>query len=79
LQWRIVAAEGKDSVLAIALGKDIKGRLSLVLYAVSIPVAFIAPWISNAVYLVVALIWFIPDRRIERILASAGREGADTH
>jgi len=67
----IVASEGPDSLLARAVGKDRKGVISLVLYAVAIPVAFINPWISQAFYASVALMWLIPDRRIERLIGNA--------
>ncbi len=60
---------GKDSKLAIALGKDYKGIVSMVAYLIAIPMAFVNPWISCALYVLVAIMWFIPDRRIERVLA----------
>jgi uncharacterized membrane protein len=65
LQRAIVARDGRSSALAVALGSDRKGNVSLALYAVSIPLAFLQPWISIALYLAVALMWFVPDRRIE--------------
>jgi uncharacterized membrane protein len=65
LQWAIVARNGRSSALAVALGSDRKGKLSLAAYAASIPLAFLQPWISIALYVVVALIWLVPDRRIE--------------
>jgi uncharacterized membrane protein len=67
----IVASEGPDSLLARAVGKDRKGVISLVLYAVAIPLAFVNPWISQAFYVSVALMWLIPDRRIERLIGTA--------
>jgi uncharacterized membrane protein len=69
LQGRIIAAEGPDSVLHRAIGRDWKGRASLVLYAGAILAASIAPWISQALYVLVALMWLVPDRRIEKALA----------
>ncbi|HUB43503.1 MAG TPA: TMEM175 family protein [Acetobacteraceae bacterium] len=67
LQSIIVRIEGPDSALAAAIGRrDTKGRISLALYIVAIAAAFIDPAISDACFVVVALIWFIPDRRIER-------------
>jgi uncharacterized membrane protein len=51
-----------------ALGSDIKGKISPLLYAAAIPLAFVLPWLSIAIYVLVALIWLIPDRRIERAL-----------
>jgi uncharacterized membrane protein len=68
LQGRIVADLGKNSKLASALGGDWKGKLSPVLYAAAIVCSFIQPWIAAFIYLGVALMWLIPDRRIERFL-----------
>jgi uncharacterized membrane protein len=64
----IIAAEGKDGVLAKAVGKDLKGKISVGSYLASLPLAFFNPWISCAIFVVVALMWFIPDRRIERYI-----------
>ena len=61
----IVAEHGPDSQLAQALGRDRKGKLSLVLYAIAIPLAFVNQWISDAIYVAVAAIWLVPDTRIE--------------
>jgi len=69
LQLAIIAKQGQDSVLASALGSDWKGKLSPLLYLVAIPLAFLSPWISNGLFVLVAMIWFVPDRRIERVLA----------
>jgi uncharacterized membrane protein len=78
LQRQILRAEGPQSVLAAALGHDIKGKLSPLLYALAIGAAFMHPEIADALYLLVALTWLIPDRRIERALTQAepGRGGA---
>jgi uncharacterized membrane protein len=66
LQAAIVAANGGgDSKLATAVGSDFKGKASLALYVASVPLAFVNSWISVAIYIFVALIWFVPDRRIE--------------
>jgi uncharacterized membrane protein len=62
----ILAHEGPKSKLRTALGSDFKGKMSVVIYAVAIPLAFVNPWIAAAVYVSVALWWLIPDRRIER-------------
>jgi uncharacterized membrane protein len=75
LQRTIMAAQGRGSLLAVAVGGDLKGKLSPVLYAVAIPSAFVHPAIAGALYVVVALLWLIPDRRIERALAA--REEGD--
>ncbi len=68
LQARITASEGKDSLLARMYGSNIKGKLSLLLYALAIPFAFLLVWISDAIFVAVALVWFVPDRRIEKAL-----------
>jgi uncharacterized membrane protein len=68
LQKAIMRTHGERSVLARALGSDIKGKLSPLLYAAAIPLAFFLPWVSMAIYVLLALIWLIPDRRIEHAL-----------
>ena len=68
LQNRIIASVGCDSKLAASIGRDIKGRLSPICYAAAIPAAFFRPWIASAIYVGVALMWIIPDRRIERVV-----------
>jgi uncharacterized membrane protein len=65
---RTLIALHSNTTLALALGKDFKGKISPVLYAVAIPLAFVAPGVSMAIYVAVAILWFIPDRRIERTL-----------
>ena len=69
LERALIAHHGKDSVLAIAIGHDVKGIASLVLYVAAIALSFASPWIAIAIYVLVAIMWLIPDRRIERILA----------
>jgi uncharacterized membrane protein len=69
LQTAIVGAQGEDSVLPEALGRDVKGKLSPALYAVAIPLAFANRWVAVALYVVVALMWLVPDRRLESRLA----------
>jgi uncharacterized membrane protein len=70
LQKLIVAAQGgRESDLAQALGNDWQGRASIVIYVVAVALAFVVPWVSAALYIVVALIWLIPDRRLERLLS----------
>jgi uncharacterized membrane protein len=69
LQQLIIAAQGRDSLLKQAVGSDWKGKLSPVLYAAAIPLAFWWHWISLGLYVFVALIWLVPDRRIEHVLA----------
>ena len=69
LPQAILADQGPDFSLALALGRDWKGKLSLLIYVAAIPLAFVNPRISNALYIVVALWWVVPDRRIEQALA----------
>jgi uncharacterized membrane protein len=69
LQAAIVAADGPDSPVARAVGADRKGLLSRILYLAGVVGSFWRPWIGWTCYIVVALIWFVPDRRIERVLA----------
>jgi uncharacterized membrane protein len=65
LQRQIIAANGRDSRLAVAVGADRKGKLSVALYVAAIVLAFVRPWIAIALYVAVALLWLVPDRRIE--------------
>jgi uncharacterized membrane protein len=69
LQAAIVRVNGVDSSLARALGADVKGKISPLLYIAGIGLAFVIPWLSIALYTLVALMWLIPDRRIERAIA----------
>ncbi len=71
LQTVIVRREGADSALAHALGRDRKGKASPILYAAGIGIAFVNRWVSVAIYVAVALLWLIPDRRLERLFPSA--------
>jgi uncharacterized membrane protein len=66
LQRAIIAKEGRESLLAQAVGKDWKGKLSPLLYLAAIPLAFVSSWIAAGLYVFAALLWFIPDPRIER-------------
>jgi uncharacterized membrane protein len=70
LSHALIALHGRESVLAVAIGEDLKGRVSLVAYLTAIGLAFINPWVACGVYVLVAILWLIPDRRIERILAN---------
>lgn len=67
LQGRIIASQGPDSRLRRAVGKDVKGKLSLALYAVAIVLASVNCWISIGIYVLAALMWLVPDRRIEKL------------
>jgi uncharacterized membrane protein len=68
LQAKIISSQGADSILKKAIGNDWKGKLSLLLYASAIPLAFWWQWVSLGLYVLVALLWLIPDRRIENVL-----------
>jgi len=68
LQNTIIARQGPGSTLAAAVGRDVKGKLSAALYVVAIPLAFFHEWISDAIYVFVAVMWLVPDRRIESVL-----------
>jgi uncharacterized membrane protein len=65
LQSVIIADQGRHSKLAAAVGQDLKGKISLILYAVAVPLAFVHEWAADAIYVAVALMWLVPDRRIE--------------
>jgi uncharacterized membrane protein len=72
LQRAILRQEGPSSVLAKAVGRDVKGKISPLLYAIAIGAAFVTPVIAGALYVTVALIWFVPDRRIVRAIELNG-------
>jgi uncharacterized membrane protein len=74
LQSQILAAHGPDSELKVALGKDLKGKVSPLLYSIAIAFAFVSRWVSVCIYVFVALMWLVPDRRIESLYAEAGSE-----
>ncbi len=73
LQRAILARHGPASLLAAAVGRDLKGKLSPVSYLAAVGLAFVSTWIANAIYLGVAVLWLVPDRRIERALAEQGK------
>jgi TMEM175 potassium channel family protein len=66
----LIRAQPGEALLAEAIGNDIKGKVSPLIYVVSIPIAFVAPWVSFGLFVIVALLWIIPDQRIERRIAS---------
>jgi uncharacterized membrane protein len=70
LQAIIIRHQGEGSLLAKAIGRDRKGLLSPLLYAAAIPASFFVPWIAGAIYVGVALLWLVPDRRIERTIGA---------
>ena len=73
LQQLIISSQGAKSVLKTAVGGDWKGRVSPILYAIAIPMAFVSRWVSLGIYVFVALVWLVPDKRIERIVAATER------
>ncbi|GFO68213.1 hypothetical protein GMLC_17920 [Geomonas limicola] len=73
LQRAIIRSQGTDSLLAKAVGRDVKGKLSSILYASAVLLAYLSPWCSAALYIIVALMWLIPDRRIEKVLMTGER------
>jgi uncharacterized membrane protein len=68
LQSSLIKRDGNSSLLAVAVGGDFKGRISPVLYLIAIPMALVNRWLAGAIYVSVALVWLIPDRRIERVI-----------
>ena len=73
LQTRIISNHGSDSILARAIGNDLKGKISPILYLLAICLSWISGWISEGIYILVAFIWLIPDRRIEVIFREEER------
>jgi uncharacterized membrane protein len=71
LQLAIIHREGRHAALAHAIGRDLKGKLSPLFYLVAIGCAFVVPWVSVALYVLVAAIWLVPDRRIEKTVPEA--------
>ncbi len=70
LQRSIIRQQGRESLLAKAVGNDWKGKLSIALYLAAIPLAFVSPWLASGIYVAVAVLWIVPDRRIERAVTS---------
>jgi uncharacterized membrane protein len=66
LTLTLLSIHSRESVLSLALGRDFKGKISMVIYLVAIPLAFVKPWLGYAIYVLVAVMWLVPDRRIER-------------
>jgi uncharacterized membrane protein len=69
LSRTLISIHERDSVLATAVGRDFKGKISVVIYLVAIPLAFVSSWIAGGLYVAVAIVWLVPDRRIERTLS----------
>jgi uncharacterized membrane protein len=70
LQLQIIASQGPDSLLKKAVGRDWKGKLSPIMYLAAMPLAFLSPPVAQIIYVVVAIVWLVPDRRIEKVLVS---------
>jgi uncharacterized membrane protein len=77
LETMLVRAEGEHSVLRTAVGSDVKGKISPVLYCLGIGASFASRWIAVAVYVGVALMWLVPDRRVERHVSQAAAKHGD--
>ncbi|HWB53742.1 MAG TPA: TMEM175 family protein, partial [Tepidisphaeraceae bacterium] len=77
LQHTILSAPHGNRVLAAAIGKDLKGKISPLIYAAAIGLSFVSQWIACGLYVLVALIWLVPDRRIERAIDAAEKDGGD--
>ncbi len=73
LQMSIIAENGRDSAFATAVGSDLKGKLSPAIYAVAIPLAFVNRWIALSLYVVVSLVWLVPDRRLASAINGVSR------
>jgi len=71
LELAIIRAQGPDSILKKAVGRDLKGKLSPVLYVLAIVATLVSTWIAETIYVIVALVWLIPDRRIEKVLSDS--------
>ena len=69
LQHAIIRTQGQASILAMAIGRDLKGKLSPVLYVMAIALAFVRTWMADLLFVLVAVAWIVPDRRIERLMA----------
>lgn len=79
LQGMILKKHGKNSILAEAVGKDYKGKISPVLYIIGIVMSFINEWVAGGMYVLVAIIWLIPDKRIERTIYNHEGQHTNTH
>jgi uncharacterized membrane protein len=76
LQWTLLRVEGRSSVLATAVGRDLKGKVSPLLYCIGIALSFADRWLGLAVYVVIALMWLVPDRRVERAMTAQRSDAA---
>ncbi len=76
LQRAILKAHGQNSLLGAALGRDIKGKLSSALYVLAVACAFVSPWVADGLFALVALMWLVPDRRIEKAISDMPKDAA---
>jgi uncharacterized membrane protein len=77
LQWTLLRVEGRSSLLATAVGRDLKGKVSPALYCIGIALSFADRWLGLAVYVVIALMWLIPDRRVERAVTASQQSAGE--
>jgi uncharacterized membrane protein len=78
LQWTLLAVEGRNSLLATAVGRDLKGKVSPALYCIGIALSFADRWLGLAVYVVIAMMWLVPDRRVERAITASQQSAGDS-
>ena len=79
LTHALIALHGRDSLLATAVGRDVKGIVSGMIYLVAIPLAFVTSWVAGGLYVLVTIIWLVPDRRIETTLVRGSSAGYEKH
>jgi len=79
LTHALIALHGRDSLLATAVGRDVKGIVSGMIYLVAIPLAFVTSWVAGGLYVLVTIIWLVPDRRIETTLVRGSSAGYEQH
>jgi uncharacterized membrane protein len=77
LQWTLLRVEGRDSLLGTAVGRDLKGKASPLLYCMGVGLSFADRWLGLAIYVVIALMWLIPDRRVERAMTASQQSAGD--
>jgi uncharacterized membrane protein len=78
LQWTLLRVEGRNSLLGTAVGRDLKGKVSPALYCIGIALSFADRWLGLTVYVVIALMWLIPDRRVERAITASQQSAGDS-
>jgi uncharacterized membrane protein len=78
LQWTLLLVEGRNSLLGTAVGRDLKGKVSPALYCIGIALSFADRWLGLAVYVVIAMMWLVPDRRVERAITASQQSAGDS-